>query len=91
MDLILRNGTVVTHAEEFIADIGIEGGKIKQIGQELGPAAVAAFLGRLQADRLRRRPQMEGVLGREHGSSQAARRADFFQVGPGCTDLFAIG
>jgi dihydropyrimidinase len=38
MDLILRNGTVVTHAEEFIADIGIEGGKIKQIGQELGPA-----------------------------------------------------
>ncbi len=39
MDLILRNGTVVTHAEEFIADIGIEGGKIKQIGQELGPAA----------------------------------------------------
>ncbi len=39
MDLILRNGTVVTHAQEFIADIGNEGGKIKQIGQELGPAA----------------------------------------------------
>ena len=37
MDLILRNGSIVTHAEEFIADIGIEGGKIKQIGQELGP------------------------------------------------------
>ncbi|MDA0229897.1 MAG: dihydropyrimidinase [Proteobacteria bacterium] len=39
MDLILRNGSIVTHAEEFIADIGIEGGKIKQIGHKLGPAA----------------------------------------------------
>jgi len=39
MDLILRNGSVVTHAEEFIADIGIKNGKIVQIGQELGPTA----------------------------------------------------
>ncbi len=45
MDLILRNGTVVTHAEEFIADIGIENGHIKQIGQELCPAAKEVDVG----------------------------------------------
>ena len=38
MDLILRNGTVVTHAEEFIADIGIEGGKIKRLDEYLDSA-----------------------------------------------------
>ena len=38
MVLVLRNATVVTHGEEFIADIGIVGGKIKQIGQEFGVA-----------------------------------------------------
>jgi dihydropyrimidinase len=39
MDLIIRNGTVVTVGETFQADIGIEGGKIKQLGHGLGPAA----------------------------------------------------
>ena len=38
MDLIIRNGTVVTHGEIYQADVGIEGGKVKQIGQGLGPA-----------------------------------------------------
>lgn len=39
MDLIIRNGTVVTHGDIYQADVGIEGGKVKQIGQGLGPAA----------------------------------------------------
>ena len=38
MDVVLRNGTVVNAAETVRADIGIEGGKIKQIGLGLGPA-----------------------------------------------------
>ena len=38
MDLIIRNGTVVTHGDIYQADVGIEGGKVKQIGQGLGPA-----------------------------------------------------
>jgi dihydropyrimidinase len=39
MDLVLRNGTVVTASDVYQADVGIEGGKVKQIGQGLGPAA----------------------------------------------------
>lgn len=39
MDLIIRNGTVVTAGEIMQADVGIEGGKIKQIGKDLTPAA----------------------------------------------------
>lgn len=40
MDLILRNGTVVTAHETMQADVGIENGKVKQIGASLpGPAA----------------------------------------------------
>ena len=39
MDLILRNATLVTASETVQADIGVEGGLIKQIGKELpGPA-----------------------------------------------------
>lgn len=38
MDLVLRNGTIVTAAETYDADIGIEAGRIKQIGHGLGPA-----------------------------------------------------
>jgi dihydropyrimidinase len=38
MDLILRNGTIVTAGDSYSADIGIQGGKIKQIGAGLGPA-----------------------------------------------------
>jgi dihydropyrimidinase len=39
MDLIIRNGTIVTASDITHADVGIEGGKVKQIGQSLGPAA----------------------------------------------------
>ena len=39
MDLVIRNGTVVTAGEIAQADVGIEAGKVKQIGQGLGPAA----------------------------------------------------
>lgn len=38
MDLVIRNGTVVTHGDIYQADVGIEGGKVKQIGLGLGPA-----------------------------------------------------
>ncbi len=38
MDLILKGGTVVTASETTRADLGIEGGRIKQIGTGLGPA-----------------------------------------------------
>jgi dihydropyrimidinase len=38
MDLVLRNGTVVTANDTYRADIGIEDGKIKQIGSELEAA-----------------------------------------------------
>lgn len=39
MDLVIRNGTIITTGEISRADVGIEGGKVKQIGQGLGPAA----------------------------------------------------
>jgi dihydropyrimidinase len=39
VDLLLCNGTIVTAAESYQADVGIEGGTIKQIGRDLGPAA----------------------------------------------------
>ncbi len=35
MDLIIRNGTVVTPSESFVADVGIAGGKISAIGRDL--------------------------------------------------------
>ena len=38
MDLILKNGTLITASDTYTADIGIEKGIIKQIGWELGPA-----------------------------------------------------
>ena len=38
MDLILANGRIVTAHESYDADIGIEGGVVKQIGRDLGPA-----------------------------------------------------
>jgi dihydropyrimidinase len=38
MDLVLRNGTVVNAHETFVGDVGIEGGKIKRVGFDLGPA-----------------------------------------------------
>ncbi|MEW6299586.1 MAG: dihydropyrimidinase [Thermodesulfobacteriota bacterium] len=38
MDLIIRNGTIVTGSEISQADVGVEAGKVKQIGQGLGPA-----------------------------------------------------
>ncbi|MCS6926177.1 MAG: dihydropyrimidinase [Candidatus Binatia bacterium] len=39
MDLIIRNGTIVTASDIMQADVGIEAGKVKQIGYGLGPAA----------------------------------------------------
>lgn len=39
MDLLIRNGTVVTAGEISHADVGIEAGLVKQIGKDLGPAA----------------------------------------------------
>ena len=39
MDLVIRNGTVVTAGDIAQADVGIEAGKVKQLGQGLGPAA----------------------------------------------------
>ncbi|MGE0685068.1 MAG: dihydropyrimidinase, partial [Candidatus Binatia bacterium] len=39
MDLVIRNGTVVTAGDVTQADVGIEGGKVKQIGTGLPPAA----------------------------------------------------
>ena len=35
MDLIVRNGTIVTASDTFQADIGVQGGTIAQIGREL--------------------------------------------------------
>ncbi len=38
MDLIIKNGTIVTASDIYRADIGIENGKIRQIGLGLGAA-----------------------------------------------------
>ena len=38
MDLLLSGGTVVTAADVYDADIGVEDGKVKRIGFDLGPA-----------------------------------------------------
>jgi hypothetical protein len=46
MDLIICNGTVVTVRETFQADIGIEGGKIKQLGHGLSATALLVELRR---------------------------------------------
>jgi dihydropyrimidinase len=35
MDLIIKNGTIVTPSESFVADIGVTGGKIVAIGKDL--------------------------------------------------------
>ena len=46
MDLVLRNGTIATAAETYQADVGIEGGTIKQIGLELGPRSEERRVGK---------------------------------------------
>lgn len=38
MDLIIKNGTVVTEAGSFLADVGVAGGKIACVGQNLAEA-----------------------------------------------------
>ena len=38
MDLVIRGGTVVTVGETFVADVGVEGGKVTQIGGEMSGA-----------------------------------------------------
>lgn len=35
MDMIIRNGTIVTPAESFVADVGVKGGKIVALGTGL--------------------------------------------------------
>lgn len=49
MDLIIRNGTIVTPSESFVADVGVTGGKISAIGRDLSPngAKVADATGML--------------------------------------------
>jgi dihydropyrimidinase len=39
MDLAVRNGTVVTSAAVFAADVGVDGGRIVQVGGAVPPAA----------------------------------------------------
>ncbi|MDC0434714.1 dihydropyrimidinase [bacterium] len=38
MDLIIKNGTVVTAADSTLVDVGIKNGKVAQLGGELGDA-----------------------------------------------------
>ena len=38
MDLVIKNGTVVTGGVSFRADVGIEGANVKQIGHGSGPS-----------------------------------------------------
>jgi D-hydantoinase len=49
MDLIIKNGTVVTAAEQFRADVGVTNGKISDIGSDLndGKAKVVDASGKL--------------------------------------------
>ena len=35
MDLVIRGGTVVTVGETFVADVGVEGERVAQIGGEM--------------------------------------------------------
>jgi len=39
MDLLIKNGTIVTAKESFVADLGVEGGKIVAIGKDLAREA----------------------------------------------------
>ncbi|MDB3936070.1 amidohydrolase family protein [Granulosicoccus sp.] len=38
MDLIIKNGTVVTAGDSIVVDVGIKNGKVAQLGGELGDA-----------------------------------------------------
>ena len=35
MDLVIRGGTVVTVGETYVADVGVEGERVAQIGGEM--------------------------------------------------------
>jgi dihydropyrimidinase len=35
-DLVIRNGTVATAADRFVWDLGISGGRIAALGEDLG-------------------------------------------------------
>ncbi len=37
MDSIIKGGEIVTAGDNYTADLGIEGGKIKLIGKDLSP------------------------------------------------------
>jgi dihydropyrimidinase len=47
MDLVIKNGTVVTATESYRADIGVEGGTIALIGRDLSGAEVIDAAGML--------------------------------------------
>ena len=39
LDLVIRGGRVATASDTFLCDVGIRGGKIVALGEDLGPAA----------------------------------------------------
>ena len=46
-DTVIKDGTCVTASEQFVADIGISGGKIAALGKDLQSADVIDATGRL--------------------------------------------
>ena len=47
MDLVIRGGSVVTVGDTFVADIGVEGGKVAQIGGEMSASREIDASGKL--------------------------------------------
>ena len=47
MDLIIKNGTIATASDTYIADIGIKGGRIVMIGKDLESAGAEVVDARL--------------------------------------------
>ena len=44
MDLLIKNGTVVTDSEMFVANIAVNNGKITAIAEDLTPEADTAVV-----------------------------------------------
>ena len=38
LDLVIRNGTVVTASDSVLADVGVKDGVVVELGRRLGPA-----------------------------------------------------
>ena len=53
MDLVIKNGTVVTATESYRADIGVDGGTIALIGRDLSGEEVIDAAGMLVIARRR--------------------------------------